>query len=1063
MTEVASLSVSIRADDKDFQRGLNAVDTGLDNLKVSIADKMDAAGKSIAGVGVALTAIGGIALGIGATAVKSFSDSQKAVAQLNAVLVSTGSIAGVTEQHALDLASSLQRVSTQSDEAVLGAQSILLTFTNIGASGGVFDLATKAALDMSQALGSDLQSSSLMVGKALNSPVEGLTALTRAGVSFSESQKTTIKSLVASGKTMEAQQLILSELTRQFGGSAAAAAGTFSGEITIARNRIDDLMEGIGSRLVPVLEIGVGILDDVITGFENMSPAMQTGIAVAVGLGSALALIGPPLIAIGGAIVFAAPLIASATAGITLMSVATALLTSPLTLAAGAFVAFNLASQVVDFNAIGEKIQVGLLGALTDLQNLTGVDFLAVATNVRDTLTNAFNSIFGSGDSRAVANVGEKLGQNLTDGLAGGAKGGITSAIGGNKAGAPVSLAVPTVSRSDNPLAHVAGALADQTDDSVFTPLGLRIADGIKTSINNALATLKDNGFTLPTVDLTPIQTGITNGFQGLDFSNVGPVMEGHFDDILGTIVSVAGIIFGGPIGLAIGAARLVSLAISNNFLGLDDFLKSSGISDTVNTAVTNLKTSVDNIIADVFGGTGGQQGPNPLDSNPLLAGFKDTKKATGPMDLFVSDLKLGFDKLKELGGKTLDDMAPGLSALGTGLQGFAASFQDTRVAGLPRLVTGIGGAIGLILSPLIDLGAKVAGALLTNLGEALPKIGAFISDIVSALSDVGQGKFESAGTTLGQAALDIADAALNLVGIKIDIPNFTEALNGWKTGMDAIGAIVQLGKDFIAGVFDDIAVSLRNFIRDIDEAFLRVRIGAEDIKIAASLGTDTGAQDRKAGFVSEINGIEAAKSLQDQITSSMDAGNLSIDMTKFINVDPAAIAAKITDPTLIQNGINTALAEGDTAALSVLLPVAADLGIDTQALFDQFNSGVQAAAAIPITTTLHVNATVVVDGVATQLNTGGQIAVQSGGAGSLGVAVPSFATDGVMAQTGMAYQHAGERVLNPSDSRNSGGGGGDTHNNNIVINTNDADVLINELKRRNIDLPAIANAVPTY
>src|SRR5262245_66611796 len=76
---------------------------------------------------------------------------------------------------------------------------------------------------MSAALGQDGKASAIQLGKALNDPIKGVTALQRVGVSFTKSQKNQIKALVESGNTLGAQKVILRELGKEFGGAAKAA------------------------------------------------------------------------------------------------------------------------------------------------------------------------------------------------------------------------------------------------------------------------------------------------------------------------------------------------------------------------------------------------------------------------------------------------------------------------------------------------------------------------------------------------------------------------------------------------------------------------------------------------------------------------------------------------------------------------------------------------------------------------------------------------------------------------------------------------------------------------
>ena len=199
----------------------------------------------------ATVAIGGLAVGLGVSAVKSAIEAQNSIAQLNAVLKSTGNAAGFTTDQILEQASALQSLTTFSDEAIGSAQNLLLTFTKV--QGPVFEEATKTILDMSVALGQDLKSSAIQVGKALNDPILGVSALRRVGVSFTEDQQKMIQTLVESGQVMEAQKFILKELAVEFGGSASAAADTFEGKIKQMNNTIDDLKEIVGNALIEAL------------------------------------------------------------------------------------------------------------------------------------------------------------------------------------------------------------------------------------------------------------------------------------------------------------------------------------------------------------------------------------------------------------------------------------------------------------------------------------------------------------------------------------------------------------------------------------------------------------------------------------------------------------------------------------------------------------------------------------------------------------------------------------------------------------------------------------------
>lgn len=236
MANTANIKAVITAEDK-ASKVLAGVGNSFNQLM-----KMTAAGAAVAAAG---------AFAFGVSAVKSFQESENAAAQLNAVLKSTGGVAGVTADEANGLASSLQKVTKFSDEAILGGESLLLTFTNIGKD--IFPQATETMLNMSQALGQDVKSSAIQLGKALQDPILGVTALRRVGVNFSSAQQDVIKKLVETGKAGEAQAMILKELQTEFGGSAKAAGQTFAGKLEILKNSFDDIKESVGLVIVKAL------------------------------------------------------------------------------------------------------------------------------------------------------------------------------------------------------------------------------------------------------------------------------------------------------------------------------------------------------------------------------------------------------------------------------------------------------------------------------------------------------------------------------------------------------------------------------------------------------------------------------------------------------------------------------------------------------------------------------------------------------------------------------------------------------------------------------------------
>ncbi|MDY6790537.1 MAG: phage tail length tape measure family protein [Thermodesulfobacteriota bacterium] len=253
----------IRGQDKSAA-AFNSVKRNLSGITKSLG------GLKTMAVGMAAGVAGIYALGKGIETVTQAAMTQRdAEAKLGAVLQSTGHAAGFTLDQLKNMAAGLQQVTTFGDETVLSGMAILATFKNIRGEG--FERTAKAALDMSTVMGTDLKSSMVMLGKALNDPIANLSALSRSGVQFNVQQKEMIKDLVESGDLMTAQGIILQELESQFGGAAEAAGGPFNKALGQLKNAWGDLLEEIGFAIVDN-EAFMAILDEVKNIIQEMIP-----------------------------------------------------------------------------------------------------------------------------------------------------------------------------------------------------------------------------------------------------------------------------------------------------------------------------------------------------------------------------------------------------------------------------------------------------------------------------------------------------------------------------------------------------------------------------------------------------------------------------------------------------------------------------------------------------------------------------------------------------------------------------------------------------------------------
>lgn len=241
--------------------------------------KMESFKKAIGGVQVALGAVGVMAAGYLKGAIDSAITAQKANANVEATIKSTGGAAGMTSKEVLDMASSFSKVSLFGGTAIKTGDAMLLTFTNIGKD--VLPGATQAMLDMAQKMGTDPVDQAVKLGKALNDPANGLAALTKNGVVFSEEQKKQIEVMQKAGNIAGAQKIILAELSKEFGGQALAATQTYEGQMQMLSKTMSGIKTSIGLVLLPYLQTAMEKFQkiaDVVTDFAKKNTNLITGV-----------------------------------------------------------------------------------------------------------------------------------------------------------------------------------------------------------------------------------------------------------------------------------------------------------------------------------------------------------------------------------------------------------------------------------------------------------------------------------------------------------------------------------------------------------------------------------------------------------------------------------------------------------------------------------------------------------------------------------------------------------------------------------------------------------------
>lgn len=302
---IGALRVTLGLNSAQFTSGLTAAQQQLRQTSTrfqSVAGKM-------AGIGAAMSlAITTPFIAAGAHLLQGSQDAAAASAQVQAALTSMGAASGKTLEGLQATAEGLRNLTGVDDDEILKKVTAnLLTFGNV--SGDVFDRAQVAIVDISARLGTDLQSATMMVGKALNDPIKGLGALRKTGIQFTEQQEAQIKAMVGAGNAAGAQAIMLAELERQFGGAAKAAADA---DIwTPLRTALMDLEGAFEPIIRNVVAPAIAAAAQFAKAFAALPTPMIAFVAVAAAVAAA---IGPILVGIAG-VVSAVGTIGAAIAG----------------------------------------------------------------------------------------------------------------------------------------------------------------------------------------------------------------------------------------------------------------------------------------------------------------------------------------------------------------------------------------------------------------------------------------------------------------------------------------------------------------------------------------------------------------------------------------------------------------------------------------------------------------------------------------------------------------------------------------------------------------------------
>jgi hypothetical protein len=277
LADKKEVQISILGEASKFNETLDRVGKKTEDFEGQLAGLSKVSGAAF----VSLTAAIGLSI-------KEFAESEAVMARVEAVIKATGGAAGVSGGQVQELADKFSAITLFGDEAIASAEGILLSFRRIGKD--VFPEATEATLDLATRLGVDAPQAAQVLGKALNNPIEGLGALRKAGIDFTDAQEKQIKAMVAAGDVAGAQRLVLDELKKTMGGLAQAATDTTAGAFIQLQKAFGDVAKEVGKNLAPAFKLGAEALSSVLGYAKDHPQVTKLAAAVAVGATAATGL-----------------------------------------------------------------------------------------------------------------------------------------------------------------------------------------------------------------------------------------------------------------------------------------------------------------------------------------------------------------------------------------------------------------------------------------------------------------------------------------------------------------------------------------------------------------------------------------------------------------------------------------------------------------------------------------------------------------------------------------------------------------------------------------------------
>jgi hypothetical protein len=432
------------------------------------------------------------------------------------------------------------------------------------------------------------------------------------------------------------------------------------------------------------------------------------------------------------------------------------------------------------------------------------------------------------------------------------------------------------------------------------------------------------------------IRTEMENVAQG-DFSGVSTLLEDNLSGVFTVAMTAIGMLFGGPLGIVTGLARLFMSAVESDFMGIGTMLEESTIVQSIRDGLEGIFSSISNI----FGG--GEDAPVDI------AGYIPPELLGGggnPLSGIISEVTETFAPISDLFNSDLLDP---IRTLGEGLVGF---FDNVAGANWQGFVDAAVALWDNFVLPLIQanivLGLSLLSGFLTGIGNALPHLGDAIASFVNIFGELGEGDLMGAFLELIGGIGDLGNTIGSfVVGSADGIISFLENLTGMEfmsvsEGFGAmVNALTGLRDDFVDTFDLNIIINratqmIDRFVLTFQEAWVGLleMTGQDSTAARASL-------DETLGRIETVGlGLGANDMLRDQLSQgqinlwdmiSLDVGGEEVSMTLLDALSDPAIVSTLGGQaqTLLDDALALASENADVVGLSELITAGFQSGLE--------------------------------------------------------------------------------------------------------------------------------------